>query len=300
MIYIHSTSSVSHQDSFRKELSLDALNKITAESELITPNYKEFIPASNLRRLSPVLRMGLTAALDCKAQTEKEFDSIIVGTGLGCLKDTEKFLKNVITSNGGMISPTPFIQSTHNTIAGQISLFMKNNAYNITHTQNDVSFEVSLLDGMMRAMEGCTNVLVGAADETIPFLEELKGSLIQSDSILTSCATFITLSSDKSQSGVAVKAVELSSNEESKTSIESFVQRHLGENTPDQVFHFGMDAVSSAFDYAVDLSAYTGYNQSRSGFAIHLAHDHLAKQAGSVLVVNQSATQIALTLLIRD
>lgn len=300
MIYIHSTSSVSYQDSFQKDLNLNALNKITAESELITPNYKEFIPASNLRRLSPVLRMGLTAALDCKVQTEKAFDSIIVGTGLGCLKDTEKFLKNVITSNGGMISPTPFIQSTHNTIAGQISLFLKNNAYNITHTQNDVSFEVSLLDGMMRAMEGCTNVLVGAADETIPFLEELKGSLIQTDSILTSSATFMTLSSEKNQSGVAVKAVELSSNEDPKSSMEVFLQRHLGENTPDQVFHFGMDTVSSAFNHAVDLSAYTGYNQSRSGFAIHLAHDYLAQQAGSVLVVNQSATQIALTLLIRD
>lgn len=39
-------------------------------------------------------------------------DAIIVGTGMGCSQDSEKFLKNVIDNNEEFLTPTFFIQST--------------------------------------------------------------------------------------------------------------------------------------------------------------------------------------------
>ena len=178
MYYIHSISSITHQDSFRTKNVCDHLTILEGESDIVAPDFKEFIPPASLRRLSPVLRMGLAASIECKNQIETDFDAIVVGTGLGCLKDTEKFLSTFLTSTSDFVSPTAFIQSTHNTIGGQISLGLGNHAYNMTHTQNNLSFEVSLLDAMMLINEGKKNVLVGAADEKIDFLKEVQPTLI--------------------------------------------------------------------------------------------------------------------------
>jgi 3-oxoacyl-[acyl-carrier-protein] synthase II len=65
-----------------------------------------------------------------------------------------------------LLNPTPFINSTHNTIAGAISLAIKCHGYNATFTHRGFSFESALIDAMMIAEDNPgANILAGSFDE---------------------------------------------------------------------------------------------------------------------------------------
>lgn len=131
------------------------------------PDYKEWIKDAGLRRrMSRIVKMGVTAGLQCLQNTSEKPEAIITSTGLGCLADTEKFLQSIGSQNEELLSPTPFIQSTFNTMGGQIALLSGNKTYNNTYVHRAFSFESALLDGMMQLQAGdSANVLVGAVDE---------------------------------------------------------------------------------------------------------------------------------------
>ncbi|MDX2361711.1 MAG: beta-ketoacyl synthase chain length factor [Crocinitomicaceae bacterium] len=302
MYYIHAISSISHQDSFRSENIFDGLQILGEKSEPIAPAYKEFIPPTSLRRLSPVLRMGLTASIECRKTVDNDFDAISVGTALGCLRDTEKFLTTILTTTSDFLSPTAFIQSTHNTIGGQISLGLGNHAYNMTHTQNNLSFEVAMIDAILCVDEGKKNVLVGAADEHIPFLELLQPDLISDKSPLTSGASFFAISSENNKSNIGVKAVYTNFNtKDVETSVREFLaQQGLEISDLDLVLsddetRMNIPAGVTSMNYL----AYSGTHYSAPAFAVHIAHDYLAsKDAKYVLVVNEMCKgKLGLTLI---
>lgn len=132
---------------------------------------RELIPDANIRRrMSRILKMGVGTAMEClRLANGARIDAIITATGLGCLADSEKFLASVIANGERMLNPTPFIQSTFNTIGGQIALLTGNRCYNMTYSHRATSFESALADALMLLSEGAAkNVLVGAADETTP------------------------------------------------------------------------------------------------------------------------------------
>ncbi|MDR2622596.1 MAG: beta-ketoacyl synthase chain length factor [Dysgonamonadaceae bacterium] len=131
------------------------------------PDYKDFIrDATVRRRMSRAVKMGVAAALQCLSGTETAPDAIITATGLGCLGDTEKFLKILIENGEDLLNPTPFIQSTFNTVGAQIAIILKNMNYNNTYVHRGIAFESALLDGMMKLSEGeAKNVLVGSYEE---------------------------------------------------------------------------------------------------------------------------------------
>tara|TARA_B110000285_G_C15138291_1_gene628769 strand:+ start:1237 stop:2082 length:846 start_codon:yes stop_codon:yes gene_type:complete len=263
---------------------------LDSKTELIAPNYKELISSGQLRRLSPILRMGLAAAIDCQNQVNSEFDSLVIGTALGCLKDTEKFLVTFNTSTGDFLPPTSFIQSTHNTIGGQISLHLKNRSYNMTHTQNNLSFEVSLLDAMMCIDEGKSNVLVGAADEKIPFLEEIRPELITSEYPLSSCASFFVLSHNLGKSRIGINLVGINFNVKNiDNEIMMFLEfNEIGIDELDLILHSDSSLnIVSDHSNALNYLDYSGMNYSASAFATHLAHDYLNHNDGrNVLIIN--------------
>ncbi|NVO03190.1 MAG: beta-ketoacyl synthase chain length factor [Bacteroidetes bacterium] len=133
----------------------------------IDPNYKDFVGPILIRRMSHIIKMGVAAGMTAlkDAQVEQP-DAIITGTGLGCIEDTENFLGAIIENNERLLTPTPFIQSTHNTISAQIALLLKCNNYNSTYVHRGFSFETALLDAMLQIDEGtCNSVLVGGVDE---------------------------------------------------------------------------------------------------------------------------------------
>ncbi|KAA0992564.1 beta-ketoacyl synthase chain length factor [Dyadobacter sp. UC 10] len=202
--YISAASTISHQDTFGKNGFSESVRKLDSDSVLASPDYKEFIDAGLLRRMSKILRMSVACSKDCIRQAGiDQPDAIVVGTGLGCLQDTEKFLSTSLTVEG-LLPPTSFIQSTHNTMAGQISLSLGNHGYNMTHTQNTLSFEHALLDAMLLLNEGEEHILIGAADEYIEILSEITDRLgYQPGYPLTSGASFFIISNQKTDETLA-------------------------------------------------------------------------------------------------
>jgi 3-oxoacyl-(acyl-carrier-protein) synthase len=136
------------------------------------PSYEPYFEAKSLRRMGRILKFGVAAAKIAISQSRvKEFDLISTGTGLGCLQDSELFLKNVIEGNEGVVSPTPFIQSTHNTVSGLIALQLGCKSPNLTFSHKGSSFESALLEAklMMLDSDKMNNVLVGSYDEITPY-----------------------------------------------------------------------------------------------------------------------------------
>jgi 3-oxoacyl-[acyl-carrier-protein] synthase II len=133
----------------------------------IEPVYRDFIDPMVARRMSRIVKMGVCSALQCMRDAGVEMpDAIIAGTGLGCLEDTDKFLTSIITNNEKLLNPTPFIQSTHNTLAGAIALAIKCHNYNATYTHRGFSFENALTDALLQLAENSSyNMLVGGFDE---------------------------------------------------------------------------------------------------------------------------------------
>ncbi len=210
-MYITASSTISHQPTFRnKGFSLE-LSELKLASELMTPDYTAFIPAMDRRRMSKVLKMAIACSMDCLEQAGvSQPDGIIVGTSMGCCIHTKNFLDKILFANEGLLSPTSFIVSTHNTIAGQISLLLKNHGYNMTHTQNNLSFEQALIDGMLCINNGYNNMLVGGIDEEEIAIYNMKARLNDENIHLTCGASFFILSNEKSDPD-CIKLVDVGS-----------------------------------------------------------------------------------------
>ncbi len=138
------------------------------------PNYKEIIDPKASRRMARIIKMGIAAATKSLQEAKvTNPGAILVGTGLGCLQDTEKFLADVVENKEILPSPSAFIQSTHNTIAGQIALLLNCYEHNFTFVQRGHSFECALEDAFLQLEEGADNILVGGIDEITPSLFEI-------------------------------------------------------------------------------------------------------------------------------
>lgn len=134
----------------------------------VTPDYKAFIPAMQLRRMSEGIKMGLTAAKIALKDAGIDLpDAIITGTGEGCKQNTDKFLQTVLDQEEELLSPTAFIQSTHNSVGGQIALDLRCTGYNMTYSQGSASLESAFIDAQLLLLEdpGMKSILVGGVDE---------------------------------------------------------------------------------------------------------------------------------------
>jgi 3-oxoacyl-[acyl-carrier-protein] synthase II len=177
-LYITGTGIVSGagnsgDDSFLKEAPSYNTDKLLC----IEPDYKAYIPPMQLRRMSKAVRIGIGASKMCmeSAGIEKP-DAISVGTAMGCLADTEVFLGKMIAQDEQMLTPTAFIQSTHNTVSGQIALLAGCYGHNLTYVQRGHSFEHAVINTQLYLADNPQQqMLVGGIDElTDGSLEALK------------------------------------------------------------------------------------------------------------------------------
>jgi len=136
----------------------------------VEPDYKAYIPVMQLRRMSKAVRMGVVASKVAMQQAGVESpDAICVGTAYGCLQDTESFLGKMIEQNEQMLTPTAFIQSTHNTVSGQIALLAGCNGHNLTYVHRGHSFEHALINAKLHMQQHPgSNILIGAIEEQTP------------------------------------------------------------------------------------------------------------------------------------
>ncbi|MFA5770834.1 MAG: beta-ketoacyl synthase N-terminal-like domain-containing protein [Patescibacteria group bacterium] len=167
--YINGLGCISPQQTFEGNGLPDVSDLLCPDNffKCLEPVYKKYIDPIIARRMSRIVKMGIYASKLCLEDAGVEMpDAIITGTGLGCLDDTEKFITSMIRNDEKMLNPTPFIQSTHNTISAQIALFLKCHAYNITYAHRGLSFESALLDSLLMLKEQSSeSVLLGGVDE---------------------------------------------------------------------------------------------------------------------------------------
>lgn len=168
--YIRSASSISPQNTFGDNEFLTEIVEYTGTRlKAIEPDYKQYIDPKLIRRMSHVIKMGVSAAKDCLGRAGVEMPgAIITGTALGCMEDTVSFLTRIVELNEEMLPPTSFIQSTHNTVAAQIALMLQCHGYNNTFVHKGISFENALIDALMLLKEQeADNILVGGTEEMI-------------------------------------------------------------------------------------------------------------------------------------
>lgn len=134
--------------------------------KVIDADYAEFIPPSLLRRMGKAVKMGIGAALPLMKRNAKT-DGIIIGTANGGLENCINFLNQIVDYNEGMLTPTHFVQSTPNALAGQLALMDDNPGYNVTHVNGSLSFENALVDAELffSEQENPSSLLVGAVEE---------------------------------------------------------------------------------------------------------------------------------------
>ena len=167
-IYIKGMGNISPQQTWGDETLLSQTfdykgDRLTCHE----PAYEQWIDVRSLRRMSRIIKMGVAAgSMALKEAGITNPDGIITGTGYGCLDDTGSFLTKMVINDEQALNPTPFIQSTHNTIGAQLALLLQCQAYNQTYTQGAFSFESSLLDATLQLQENPSQLmLVGGVDE---------------------------------------------------------------------------------------------------------------------------------------
>jgi 3-oxoacyl-(acyl-carrier-protein) synthase len=244
--YINGVSCISTQNTFETEfLSETIINETESVLYANQPSYKEFIPPAAIRRMAKGVKMGIAASTKALKEANVDVpDAIITGTGMGCVEDSEKFLKAILDNNEEFLTPTSFIQSTHNTVGGQIALGLQCKGYNFTYVNGAVSFETALLDAKMQLEnEEANSILVGGIDETAQHTLDLykltnviksEGdkpySVLNSNSkgiVFSEGASFFVLENVKKQSSyasiAAVSIVNVMDSDEVQKYIEAFL-----------------------------------------------------------------------------
>lgn len=140
---------------------------------------KRFVKPMELRRMSGLMRRAvLTSMLALEEAGIAVPDAIITATSLGCLENSEKMLLDMVQQGEDSVSPTLFMQSTHNTIGSTIAIKLGCHGYNATYTQGEKSLEWALKDAELLLQSGaCRSVLVGYHDETTALYRQLLARL---------------------------------------------------------------------------------------------------------------------------
>lgn len=179
-VYIKSATAISPQYSFEAERFLQPVaGSDNGQLYVIDADYRQYINPVAIRRMSRLLKMSISAAMQCLKEAGVVVpDAVITGSGRGSMTDMELFLKDLIRLQEEALNPTLFIQSTYNAPNGWIALQTKGTGYNQTYVHRGISMELALLDAQLLLEENPDqNILVGCYDELTPEYMIIKGKL---------------------------------------------------------------------------------------------------------------------------
>lgn len=299
-VYIHSVASISAQNTFESESLLFDIKQLPEKkAEVMHPNYKETISANALRRMATGVKMGIAAAYKAlKIANLQQPDAILTGTGMGCIEDTEKFLNTIIANDETHVTPTSFIQSTHNTVGSQIALSLQCKAYNNTYVHGALSFESALMDAcLLLQQDEANHVLVGGVDElgtefvdAVRLMEDCNPQGIKVP--IGEGATFFVLSSQNQDKAVQLLDLESYSAIQQSSIVEklmAFITRNqlnvsdidvLMTGNNGDAFDVFYDEVALGFSEASQLAykQLCGEYYTASAFGLFMAHVILKSQ----------------------
>ena len=279
-MFIKSTSTIGQTECLDLESWLTGLAPVEHEQPLAEPDYKSTLNPRLLRRMSPILKLGSYCALDALSKADDAVpDAIIVGTGLGCSTDTLTFLNEMNTNLDAALSPTAFIRSTHNTVAGQIALLLKNQGYNMTFTQGSLSFESALSDAHLAMDAGeIESALVGGIDELSKELYELlmKLAVVNGSGfpVLGQGSNFFYLEKDGEEGDVEVVAIQSFNNGQHEDNISSFMSENvITDDGIDLVLDGGdIGDIPEELELIMDYKEYCGDFFSASAFGMMMGY----------------------------
>ncbi|WP_431243575.1 beta-ketoacyl synthase N-terminal-like domain-containing protein [Flavobacterium sp. P21] len=275
--YINGVGCISTQKTFDTVFLEEAVvNKNETVLTIVPPVYKDYISPAMIRRMAKGVKNGIVAsALAMKDANVENVDAIITGTGLGCIEDSEKFLKNILDNNEEFLTPTSFIQSTHNTVGAQIALSLQCKGYNFTYVNGAVSFESALLDAKMQIEEDEANsILVGGVDEngeyTLSLFKlagrikketDLPSDILNANSsgvVYGEGASFFVLENERKENTYAeildVEIVNTLEENEVETALISFLKANNLEIADLDAIVLGFDGNSDSDSYYRNLS----------------------------------------------
>lgn len=156
-----------------KSPELEIAADITIDSMEQLADYKEYISPKEGRRMGKLMKAAtLTSLMALRGAGIECPDAIITATANGMLETSEKFLVDMVDNGEETLSPTLFMQSTHNTIGSAIAIRTNSHGYNITYTQGKDSMKWALRDAeRLIRMGKAKTVLVGCHDESSPLFQ---------------------------------------------------------------------------------------------------------------------------------
>lgn len=274
----------------------------------IEPEYGSLIPAGLLRRMGKAVRMGVGTGLPL-IQKNPDLDGIVLGTANGGLEDCLKFLNQIVDYKEGTLTPTNFVQSTPNAIAGNLALMSKNTGYNTTHVHSGLAFECALLDCMLLFNEKkAKSLLLGGIEEISEYnynINYLGGSfkseitssqnLLQADSPGTVCGEGAALFVAKSKKSEDTDAQILDVDQISFPSAEELIGK---------INHFLVRNKLLAQEIDTVILGYSGdnrndfwYDKLRQEFFLHSTIYTYKNLVGDYPTVSAFATWLAIQIL---
>lgn len=141
----------------------------------VPPSFRNYLAPNEARRMSNIMKRALVTSLKVMKDTGIDNpDAIVTGTSTGCLDYTERILKALAEEGEQTVSPTHFMQSTHNTVSSALGIYTKKHGYNTTYSHGTLSFDFALLDTWMQMQLGkISTALVGGHEEMVDSYYEL-------------------------------------------------------------------------------------------------------------------------------
>lgn len=200
-IYVLSAKQISVQQPLCEDWMTQPVEYQEPFNRSIDPSFKDYISPIEARRMGKILKRAIATSKEAiKASGLESVDAIITGTGYGCIENTEFFLEALSKDGEQMLSPTYFMQSTHNTISSLVAIQTKNHGYNVTYAHKGISFDSALLDAVLQIRLGkIKSALVGGHDELTPtFYNILKkgGMMGQDDEMCGEAAVSVVLGAE--------------------------------------------------------------------------------------------------------
>lgn len=165
-IFIDKAAQISIQQPLSNEWFTNPMQPTERLCKFSLPNFKQYLSPATSRRMGTALKCALSSALSCVPEEKRSnLDGILTGTGLGSIENTENFLLAMLQGEEGL-SPSNFMQSTHNTIGSQIAIAFKCHGYNITYAHRGTSFDSALLNAIIKfKLKEFSSALVNGVDE---------------------------------------------------------------------------------------------------------------------------------------
>lgn len=157
------------------------ISETAGEATILSPSgelegavVREFISPGEARRMGKLLKAATITSVKALREAGIECpDAIITATAYGMLETSEKFLVDMLENGEEALSPTLFMQSTHNTLSSAIAICTKCHGYNMTYSQGKDSLQWALRDARRLIETGrARTVLVGCHDEATPTFQE--------------------------------------------------------------------------------------------------------------------------------